>query len=216
MDLGWSDYIPIQTTLTPFDFVSLRTAYVAAVLVLPATAWSQRAKSVDWPIYGGTTDNTRYSTLDQITRANVNQLEVAWTYDTHDEFPGSEFQPNPIVIDGVLYATTPKLRVFALEAATGREIWTFDPNTIDPKSGRFRHRGVTVYRDRVFVTQRNNLSALDKKTGKPILTFGDSGRVDLRKGLDRPFESQSVSASTPGVIYDGMLLIGSTVSESLP
>ena len=114
-------------------------------------------------------------------------------------------QPNPIVVDGVLYATTPKLRVIALDAATGREIWTFDPNTIDPKTGRFRHRGVTVYRDRVFVTHRNNLWALDKKTGKPIPTFGDSGRVDLRKGLDRPFESQSVSASTPGVMFEELL-----------
>ena len=143
--------------------------------------------------------------------------KVAWTYETHDEFPGSEMQSNPIVIDGVLYATTPKLRVIALDAATGRELWTFDPNADrQPKPGRFRHRGVTVYRDRVFVTQRNNLWALDKRTGKPIPTFGDSGRVDLRKGLDRPFESQSVSASTPGVIFEGMLIIGSTVSESLP
>ena len=180
-------------------------------LVLPA-----QAKSIDWPLYGGTTDNTHYSTLDQITPANVNQLKVAWTYETHDEFPGSEMQSNPVIIDGVLYATTPKLRVIALDAATGRELWTFDPNAIDPKPGRFRHRGVTVFRDRVFVTQRNNLWALDKTTGKPIPTFGDSGRVDLRKGFDRPYAAQSVSASTPGVIFEGMLLLGSSVSESLP
>ena len=125
------------------SIMTLRTAYVAALLALPAQAWAQKAKTVDWPIYGGTPDNTRYSTLDQITPANVKQLKVAWTYDTHDEFPGSEFQPNPIVIDGVMYATTPKLRVVALDAATGREIWTFDPNTIDPKSGRSRRDGET-------------------------------------------------------------------------
>jgi quinoprotein glucose dehydrogenase len=194
-----------------------RAALFVLVLGAPRIVHAQaRRTSVDWPIYGGTTDNTHYSTLDQITPANVKQLEVAWTYDTHDEFPGSEMQSNPIVVDGVLYATTPKLRVIALDAATGREIWTFDPNTIDPKSGRFRHRGVTVFKDRVFVTQRNNLWALDKKTGKPIPTFGDSGRVDLRKGLDRPFEAQSVSASTPGVVFEGLYIIGSTVSESLP
>ena len=188
---------------------------VLATLLVPIALQSQ-AKSVDWPVYGGTSDNTHYSTLDQITPANVKQLQVAWKYETHDEFPGSEMQSNPIIVDGVLYATTPKLRVIALDAATGKELWTFDPNIIDKKTGRFRHRGVTVYQDRVFVTQRNNLWALDKRTGKPIPTFGDSGRVDLRKGLDRPFEAQSVSASTPGVIFDGMLLIGSTVSESLP
>jgi quinoprotein glucose dehydrogenase len=194
-----------------------RAALFVLVLGTPGIVHAQAKRtSVDWPIYGGTTDNTHYSTLDQITPANVKQLKVAWTYDTHDEFPGSEMQSNPIVVDGVLYATTPKLRVIALDAATGREIWTFDPNTIDPKSGRFRHRGVTVFKDRVFVTQRNNLWALDKKTGKPIPTFGDSGRVDLRKGLDRPFEAQSVSASTPGVIFEGLYIIGSTVSESLP
>jgi quinoprotein glucose dehydrogenase len=191
--------------------------FVAAALVaIMPIALQAQARSVDWPIYGGTTDNTRYSTLDQITPANVSQLKVAWTYETRDEFPGSEMQSNPIVIDGVLYATTPKLRVIALDAATGRERWTFDPNAIDPRPGRYRHRGVTVYRDRVFVTHRNNLWALDKETGKPIPTFGEGGRVDLRKGFDRPFESQTVSASTPGVIFDGMLILGSSVSESLP
>ena len=192
---------------------TVRAAFVA--LVLPLALHAQ-ARSVDWPVYGGTTDNTRYSTLDQITPANVGQLRVAWTYETHDEFPGSEMQSNPIVVDGVLYATTPKLRVIALDAATGRELWTFDPNAIDNRPGRYRHRGVTVYRDRVFVTHRNNLWALDKQTGRPIPTFGDSGRVDLRKGLDRPFASQSVSASTPGVMFEGMLILGSSVPESLP
>jgi quinoprotein glucose dehydrogenase len=196
--------------------MTLRAAVFAVVFPAALHAQASRLKSVDWPVYGGTTDNTRYSTLDQITPANVKQLKVAWTYETHDEFPGSEMQSNPIVIDGVLYATTPKLRVIALDAATGRELWTFDPNTIDNKPGRFRHRGVTVYRDRVFVTQRNNLWALDKQTGKPIPTFGDSGRVDLRKGFDRPYAAQSVSASTPGVIFEGLLILGSSVSESLP
>ena len=192
---------------------TFRSALVT--FAVPLTLGAQ-ARSVDWPVYGGTTDNTRYSTLAQITPANVAQLRVAWTYETRDEFPGSEMQSNPIVIDGVLYATTPKLRVIALDAASGRELWTFDPNAIDNRPGRYRHRGVTVYRDRVFVTHRNNLWALDKQTGKPIPTFGDSGRVDLRKGLDRPFASQSVSASTPGVIFEGMLILGSSVPESLP
>ena len=199
--------------------MKLHALFVALASAIPAALSGQAKsaeKSVDWPVYGGTTDNTRYSTLDQITPANVRQLQVAWTYETHDEFPGSEMQSNPIIVDGVLYATTPKLHVIALDAATGKELWTFDPNAIDRKTGRYRHRGVTVYQDRVFVTQRNNLWALDKRTGRPIVTFGDSGRVDLRKGLDRPFEAQSVSASTPGVMFDGMLLIGSTVSESLP
>jgi quinoprotein glucose dehydrogenase len=182
---------------------------------VPALLRAQSGTSVDWPVYSGSTDKTHYSTLAQITPANVGQLRIAWTYDTHDEFPGSEMQANPIVIDGVLYATSPKLRVFALDAATGRELWSFDP-TRGKRTGRFRHRGVVVYRDRVFVTHRNELWALDRHSGEPILSFGDSGHVDLRVGLDRPIEGLSVSASTPGVIFEDMLIMGSTVSESLP
>ena len=125
-------------------------------------------------------------------------------------------QANPIVIGGVLYATSPKLRVFALDAATGKEIWSFDPNAIDPRPGRYRNRGVTVYRDRVFVTQRHNLWVLDRRTGKPIPSFGKNGRVDLREGLGRPVEGLSVSSSTPGVVFDGLLILGSSVPEGLP
>jgi len=170
-----------------------------ALLALTAPALlSAQKRSVDWPTYGGSSANIHYSTLAEITPANVDQLRVAWTYETHDEFPGSEMQSNPIVVGGVLYATTPKLRVIALDAASGREIWSFDPNAIDPKPGRYRHRGVTVYKDRVFVTHRNNLWALDKLTGKPIAGFGEGGRVDLRKGLGRPFENKAVNRRPPG------------------
>ena len=98
-------------------------------------------RTVDWPMFGGSSDNTHYSTLSQITPANVGMLKVAWTYETHDEFKGSEMQTNPVVIDGVLYGTSPKLRVFALDAATGRELWSFDPNFGKPAPSRFRHRG---------------------------------------------------------------------------
>jgi quinoprotein glucose dehydrogenase len=89
-------------------------------------------KDADWPVYGGNTNNTHYTTLDQISPANVSQLEVVWTYDTGDAFEGSEMQANPIVVDGVLYATTPKLHVFALNAATGEPLWRFDPNNGQP------------------------------------------------------------------------------------
>jgi quinoprotein glucose dehydrogenase len=191
------------------------TIRIAFLLCLPALLGAQ-SRSVDWARYGGTTDNTRYSTLSQITPGNVGRLQVAWTYATHDEFPGSEMQANPIVVDGVLYATSPKLRVFALDAATGRERWSFDPTLGKPTTQRFRHRGVVVHGDRVFFTHRNWLWALDKATGRPISSFGDSGRVDMRKGLDRPIEGVTISASTPGVVFEGLLIIGSTVPESLP
>jgi len=184
------------------------------LLLIPCFASAQQ-RNVDWPLYGGNTDNTRYSTLSQITPANVSKLQVAWTYDTRDAFEGSEMQANPIVIDGVLYATSPKLRIFALDAATGKELWSFDPSG-GVRSGRFRHRGVVVHKDRVLFTYRSRLWALDRKTGQPILSFGDSGHVDLRQGFDRPAEIISVSASTPGVVFEDMLILGSSMSESLP
>ena len=193
--------------------MTYRLWLTAGLIAAPVQA---QPRSVDWPTYGGNWANTRYSTLRQITPANVGQLQVAWTYETHDEFPGSEMQSNPIVVDGVLYATTPKLRVVALDAATGRELWSFDPNVIDNRPGRYRHRGVTVDHGRVFVTHRNHLWALDQRTGQPIPSFGENGRVDLRQGLGRPFETLSVSASTPGVIFEDLYIVGSSVSESLP
>src|SRR5258708_17635363 len=191
----------------------MRPFFVALLLAFPSALIAQ-APSVDWPIYGGTSDNTRYSTLSQITPANVKHHAVAWTYETHDEFKGSEMQANPIVIDGVLYATTPRLRVIALDAATGRELWSFDPTLGKPSTQRFRNRGVTVHDDRVFFTHRNWLWALDKHTGLPITAFGDSGRVDMRKGLGRPIEGVTISASTPGVVFEDLFIICSTVSET--
>src|SRR3954471_1028673 len=104
----------------------MRLSILIAFATLPAALAAQ--KSVDWPVYGGNSDHTHYSTIDLITPKNVSKQQVAWTYETHDEFNGSELQANPIVVDGVLYATTPKLHIFALDAATGRELWTFDPS----------------------------------------------------------------------------------------
>jgi quinoprotein glucose dehydrogenase len=174
-----------------------------------------QAADVDWPVNGGPY-NIRYTTLSQITPANVSRLQVAWSYDAHDAFKDSEMQSNPIVVDGLLYATTPKMRVIALNAATGREVWAFDPAGGVAPQRRYRHRGVTVYKDRVLFSFRNFLYALDRRSGKPIQSFGDNGRIDLRSGLDRPAESITISASSPGIIFEDTIIMGSTVPETLP
>ncbi len=171
--------------------------------------------NVDWPVNGGAY-NIRYSSSTQINQSNVNQLQVAWTYDSGDAFKGSEMQSNPIIVDGLLYATTPKMRVIALDAVTGREVWSFDPKAPGDTQRHYRHRGVTVSGDRVFFTYRNYLCSLDRHTGKPIASFGDNGRIDLRIGLERPPESVTISASSPGVIFEDMIILGSTVPETLP
>jgi quinoprotein glucose dehydrogenase len=188
--------------------------FVISSLLL-AGALAQATRDTDWPMHGGV-DNIRYSSLTQINRDNVTTLQVAWTYDSHDAFKGSEMQSNPVVVGGVLYATTPTLKVIALDAATGREIWKFDPGGGATATARFRHRGVTVHKDRVFVTYRSFLWALDRTTGTPIAAFGTNGRVDLREGLDQPAEKLSVSASTPGVVFEDLLIMGSSVPETLP
>jgi len=169
---------------------------------------------VEWPVNGGAY-NIRYSALRQITRENVGRLKTAWVYDSGDAFKDSEMQSNPIIVGGILYATTPKMRVVALNAENGRELWAFDP-AAGAAQRRFRHRGVTVYQDRVFFTYRNYLWALDRLSGKPVQSFGKDGRIDLREGLDRPVEKMSVSASSPGVIFEDMIIMGSTVPETLP
>src|SRR5260370_10544234 len=97
-----------------------------------------------WLVNGGPY-NIRYTELAQITPANVGQLQIAWTWDAHEAFKDSEMQSNPIVVDGVLYATTPKMHVVALDAKTGREIWNFDSSDGDPIQRLLRHRSPTIH-----------------------------------------------------------------------
>jgi quinoprotein glucose dehydrogenase len=174
-----------------------------------------QSTDTDWALHGGV-DNIRYSPLTHINTRNVRQLEVAWTYDSRDAFTGSEMQSHPVIVDGTLYVTTPSMKVVALDAANGKQRWTFNLAPPDAPRTRFRHRGVTVHRDRVFVTYRNFLYALDRTTGTPIPSFGREGRVDLREGLGVPVEKATVSASTPGAVFEDLIIFGSTVPETLP
>ena len=177
--------------------------------------------SADWPHYAGGPASTRYSPLTQITPANVASLKVAWTYDTRDAFEGSEMQCQPVVAHGVLYATSPKLRVFALDAATGRERWSFDPMEGETTPNRTRIRGLMYWERgderRIYFGARHWLYALDARTGKRIASFGDGGRVDLRKGFKaRDYREVSIGVNTPGVFFGNLLILGSVVPEGLP
>src|SRR5579875_1425260 len=140
--------------------------------------------SRDWPSYGGGLEDIRYSPLKQINRKNVKRLQVAWTYDTGDAFRGSEFQCNPLIVHEVLYATTPKLNVIALDAATGKLIWRFDPSNGPRVYFKMRNRGVAYWSDgrqaRIFLVFRQYLYSVDARTGKIDPAFGENGRIDLR------------------------------------
>lgn len=191
-----------------------------AQLLLLALLAASLANS-DWPSYGGGPEQNRYSTLTQITPANVRSLRVAWTYDTNDAFEGSEMQCQPVVAHGVLYATSPKLRVFALNAATGAVIWSFDTSQDAKTLTRTRIRGLMYWERgedrRIYFASRHWLYALDAKTGKPIGSFGHDGRIDLREGFaGRDPRTLSVGVNTPGVFYRDLLIVGSIVPEGLP
>jgi quinoprotein glucose dehydrogenase len=191
-----------------------RALVVGLALCASALGDAQLANR-DWPMHGGV-NNIRHSPLTQINTTNVGRLHVAWTYDSRDAFPGSEMQSHPVVVDGTMYVTTPGMKVAAIDAATGKARWTFALAPSDAPRTRFRHRGVTVHRDRVFATYRNFLYALDRKTGRPVASFGTDGRIDLREGLGLPVERATVSASTPGAIFEDLIVFGSSVPETLP
>jgi quinoprotein glucose dehydrogenase len=187
-----------------------------AVLIAGAAARfvaSAPSSGVGWPAYGGGPESIRYSALDQVNRGNVRQLQVAWTYDSKET---GGLQTNPIVVDGVLYTLTPKHRVVALDAATGAERWVFDPGI--PGSGA--NRGVTYWSSggetRIFTGQDQFLCAIDARTGRSVPTFGLNGRIDLREGLGRPPEEQSVRLTSPPIVYKDLLILGGRVGEDLP
>ncbi len=167
----------------------------------------------DWPVYGGGPEDTRYSPLAQINRQNVKDLRVAWSYDTGE---AGGLQTNPLIVDGVLYAFTPTQKVFALDAATGKLLWKFDSGIV----GHQPDRGMATWTDgkhrRLLAGVMNYVYALDANTGKPVTTFGEGGRIDLRENLGRDPQSVVFAMTSPGVVYKDLLIVGGREPESLP
>ena len=171
-------------------------------------------ENFNWPAYGGGPLNNHFSPLAQINRANVRQLRVAWSFDTGEE---GGLQTSPIVVDGVLYGVTPTQKVFAVDAATGSLLWKFDSGI----KGTQPNRGLAYWTDgkssRILASVMNFVYSLDAATGKPIPEFGHDGRIDLRENLGRePAEAQSVSMTSPGVVYKDLLIVGGRNPETLP
>lgn len=178
---------------------------------------------INWPVYGGNNSGNRYSPLDQINAESVKHLTVAWEYHTGENRAGErsfEIQCQPIIIDGILYGTTPQLKVFAIKADTGKEIWVFDPFR-DANPQYHANRGVSYWQDgtekRILFTAGSYLYAVDATTGKAVKSFGEKGRVNLHDGLgdNLPHDISKlfVIATSPGIVYKNMLIMGSRVSE---
>jgi len=178
----------------------------------------EQDRHVSWSAWGGDSHHTGYSSLDQINRSNVNELEVAWKYRTGDEGPTIEC--NPIVIGDVMYITSPDLKVIALDAESGSEKWRFDPykHFDTPKYWHHVNRAVTYWTDgkeeRIFAPVGPYLYALDANTGQVDETFGEEGAIDLRHGLVDDKRDVSVKMTSPGIIYKDLIIVGPNVPES--
>lgn len=193
-------------------------AAIAGLITAPAIAGDGR-QSVDWPAYNGSTANTHYSSLTQINTGNVSGLKEVWRFDT-GEMGGLE--TSPLIIDGVLYAYTPKQKVIALDAATGASLWTFDPQTEFPaeKIGSRAERGLSYWRHgadrRILAGASHYIYAIDGTSGKIIRTFGKDGRIDLKENLRGDPKTLSVTITSPGVVYRDLFIVGCGTPESLP
>ncbi|MHA8051635.1 outer membrane protein assembly factor BamB family protein [Aquirufa sp. ROCK-SH2] len=168
-------------------------------------------QNIDWPDYLGGSDRNHFSRLDQITKENVKNLEVAWTYSMPDS---GQMQSSPIIIKGVLYGISSSVQAFALDAATGKEIWRFG----DPlKNWASTSRGVSYWsngtEERILFTAGPNLWALNAKTGQPISSFGQNGKIDLHTGLPAIAQNKFVISNTPGTIFQNLIIMPVRLSE---
>ena len=184
-------------------------------------------KDQEWKVNGGSTDNIKYSTLHQIDTSNVRQLKVAWIYhaENKDEAKFGVMECNPIIINHILYGVSPRLKLFALDAATGKEKWHFDPsdslvNKTWHRNTVNMNRGVAYWRDgkdqRIIYTVGPIVLTVNAETGKLVTDFGINGGVDLREGLDRDPKEMSISPTSPVTIFKDLFITSGAVSETTP
>jgi glucose dehydrogenase len=170
-------------------------------------------KATDWPAYNGGVDGDHYSRLTQINRANVRRLKVAWSWDTGEQ---GGMETNPLIVGRTLFAYTPTQKVVALDAATGKVKWRFDSGVHSSQPARGFAYWTDGKQGRLFAGVMNFLYCLDPATGRPIASFGEAGRIDLRKELRGDFEQQSVVLTTPGVVYKDLIIVGGRNPETHP
>ena len=176
----------------------------------------------DWPAYGHDSGGQRYSPLRQITPENVARLERAWTFHTGEQVRNADykdqkiaaFETTPLVIEGVMYLSTPGDSAMALDATTGKLLWRYDAQPLGQARQFHSHRGVTYAGGRVYYgTQDGRMIALDAKTGKPAPSFGSEGILDLRPGVADGFSGGSYSITSPPAVFEDLLITGAAVPE---
>ena len=204
----------------------LATALVSAVFA----GAREPTAMIEWPYVGAEQAHTKYSAADEITAANVGELEIVWQWEP-DEMPLEEygtrpgaFQATPIMIGNVLYLSTMYMRVAALDAETGEEFWTFDPKAYEggpkgaPPTG-LKHRGVAWWSDggdeRIFLNSRDRLYAIDAATGELDPDFGENGSILLTEGHGRPVTRYEYDQTSPPVVFEDLVIVGSRIPDRL-
>ena len=208
-----------------------RQLWLLAIIVTGSlallAAQGRGSRQVEWLYYGGDPANTKYSPLADITVQNVERLQIAWQW-KHWETPLGQygttpgfFESTPLMIDGVLYVTTPYNSIAALDAETGKELWRFDGEAyklgqVLSASG-WKLRGTAFWREGgrlfIFLNSRHRLFSLDAKTGEPVHSFGDNGVASLTDGLPRISDIKHATQSSPPVVYKDLVIVGSQVPD---
>lgn len=185
--------------------IILVTLLVALYFLRPSH-WANE----EWRDYLGGPDRNHYSTLTQIEPSNVSKLQKAWEYHTRDS---GQVQCNPLIVDGRLYAITATAEPFALDAATGKELWRIK----NESKNNVIMRGVSYWEEgddkRILFSRDSWLHAVNAMTGEPILNFGDSGRVSLKTGLGPAAEKKYVNSRTPGTVFEDLIIMPLSLSE---
>jgi len=206
---------------------------VLAILLGSAPSFGDAAAASDqgWPSYGGDSGGMKYSSLADINAHNVGALKLAWRWTTGEQpfeqygtTPGM-FETTPLVVDGVMYLSTPYNRVVALDPTSGHELWAYDPKAyLDgqvPNGTGFVHRGVALWRDshdgqlRVLINSRYRLIELDARSGRPVPGFGADGVVNLLDGLQWPVNPKHYTNTSPPLVYRDLVIVGNGVADRL-
>jgi quinoprotein glucose dehydrogenase len=194
--------LPLIVTLAP------------ALLAMHGSAAESRTPppKVEWREYLGGPDRNHFSTLSQITPENVASLKPAWEYHSGDY---GQMQCSPIVVDGVLYGATASAEIFALDAATGKELWRYSEGKDVPNR---TIRGVTYWADgddrRILFALDAFLCEVDAGTGKLVSSFGENGKTSLRAGLGETAKNKYVVSTTPGTLFGDIVIMPFRVEEN--
>jgi quinoprotein glucose dehydrogenase len=210
-------------------FVRTCVTLGAAALLLASASVGVLAEEGEWRYYGGDAGSTKYSRLDQINAQNAGQLQVAWSWDSPDMPLQKEnralgsfaYEATPLMVGGKLYTSTSLSQVVAIDPATGKTLWVFNPEVY--KAGRptnlgYVHRGVAYWsgdgEERLYLAGHDAyLYCIDAKTGTLISSFGDAGRVNLAKAIPNAVNARNYTMTSPPVICRDVVIVGSSISD---